>query len=87
MASIVRGIYRHYKSVNDAPKYYETISIGRHTETQELMVVYRQLYATPEYPIGYIWIRPLSMFNSYVEWQGVKMPRFQLVPSDKPQDE
>lgn len=85
MSSIVQGVYRHYKG-----SYYETIHIGRHTETQELMMVYRQLYATPEYPIGYVWIRPLVMWNSDVEWQGKTVPRFELVPNDdlsKIQDE
>ena len=42
------GRYRHFKG-----KEYELICTARHSETEELMVVYRALYGE-----GGIWVRP-----------------------------
>ncbi|MDP4133025.1 MAG: DUF1653 domain-containing protein [Bacillota bacterium] len=58
--------YRHFKG-----KEYEVIGVGRHSETLEDMVVYKALYAG-----GEIWIRPLSMWDDYVERDGVTYKRF-----------
>ena len=64
--TLKKGIYRHYKG-ND----YEVISIAKHSETEETMVVYRALYG--EYGV---WVRPYEMFVESVELNGVKVPRF-----------
>ncbi|MBR3244456.1 MAG: DUF1653 domain-containing protein, partial [Parasporobacterium sp.] len=37
---------------------YEVIGIGRHSETEEPMVVYRALYGD-----GGLWARPADMWN------------------------
>ena len=60
------GRYRHYKG-----RYYEVIDVARHSETEELLVVYRCLYG--EYSL---WVRPLQMFLEMVDVDSVKMPRF-----------
>src|SRR4051794_20520399 len=46
------GVYRHFKGGE-----YEVISVGQHTETGELLVVYRPLDSP-----GRVWVRPLQMF-------------------------
>lgn len=46
--------YRHFKG-----NEYEIITVGKHTETHEDMVVYKALY---ENEVAQIWIRPLAMF-------------------------
>ncbi len=46
------GCYRHYKGGE-----YELIGVARHTETEELMAVYKCLYKN-----GELWVRPLSIF-------------------------
>lgn len=64
------GKYRHYKG-----NYYEVVDVARHTETEELMVVYRALYGDRE-----LWVRPLHMFLETVTGSdGQDMLRFQAV--------
>jgi len=60
------GRYRHYKG-----KFYEVIGTARHSETEELMVVYRPLYGE-----GGLWVRPEAMFCETVLVDGVEVPRF-----------
>ena len=63
------GRYRHFKG-----KEYEVISIARHSETLEEMVVYRALYGE-----GGLWVRPASMWNETVERDGKTYQRFTLI--------
>ena len=67
--SILQGIYRHYKG-----NLYQVLHMAQHSETEELLVVYRCLYG--EYGV---WVRPLSMFAETVEVDGKEMPRFELI--------
>jgi hypothetical protein len=60
------GRYRHYKG-----NYYEVIGTARHSETGELLAVYRCLYGDHS-----LWVRPLEMFLEEVELEGRKVPRF-----------
>lgn len=60
------GRYRHFKG-----REYEVLGIARHSETEEEMVVYRQLYG--EYSL---WVRPASMWNELVTRDGRTQPRF-----------
>ena len=63
--------YQHYKS-----NLYEVMGIGRHTETDEVCVVYRALAGDHK---GQIWIRPKAMFIDEVIRDGVKIPRFRRI--------
>lgn len=63
------GIYRHYKGGN-----YHVIDTAIHSETQELMVVYRPLYGE-----GKLWVRPLTMFQETVVHNGEETPRFAFI--------
>lgn len=60
------GKYRHYKG-----NEYEVIGTARHSETDELLVVYRPLYGD-----GHLWVRPLAMFLEHVTLDGRTVPRF-----------
>lgn len=61
--------YRHFKG-----NLYEIVTVGRHSETLEELVVYRALYGA-----GDVWVRPLSMFTDLVEKDGKTMPRFEKI--------
>ncbi|WIO74444.1 DUF1653 domain-containing protein [Porticoccaceae bacterium LTM1] len=67
--TIQPGRYRHYKG-ND----YEVVDVARHSETEELLVVYRPLYGEQK-----LWVRPLSMFTETVERDGELIPRFEYL--------
>lgn len=63
------GKYRHFKG-----NEYELIGIAKHSETLELMVVYRPLYGE-----GGLWVRPASMWLEQVDRNGYCGPRFQYI--------
>lgn len=63
------GKYRHFKG-----NLYEVIGIANHSETMELMVVYRALYGEQG-----LWVRPAAMWNETVEKSGYTGPRFQYI--------
>lgn len=65
-AIVEPGRYRHYKG-----NEYEVIGMARHSETREMMVVYRPLYGE-----GGLWVRPAAMFAEDVVIGGRAQPRF-----------
>ena len=69
MNTIPRGIYQHYKG-----QQYEVLGCAHHSETEELLVVYRALYG--DYGL---WVRPLEMFSGLVLIDGEQLPRFRLI--------
>jgi hypothetical protein len=65
------GKYKHYKG-----RFYEVIGTARHSETLEVLVVYKALYQ----PEGEnLWVRPLKMFTEEIEVEGKKIKRFELL--------
>jgi hypothetical protein len=62
------GIYKHYKGME-----CEAMGVGRHSETLEPMVIYRELKD------GSLWLRPFSMFTEAVVVNGTRTPRFQFL--------
>ncbi|NLM83087.1 MAG: DUF1653 domain-containing protein [Clostridiales bacterium] len=74
MAEWKPGIYRHYKG-----NLYEALMLARHSETEELMVVYRALYGD-----GGVWVRPYSMWAETVTVEGKTVPRFEYVGERQP---
>ena len=69
MNELPLGIYRHYKG-----NEYDVLSVAKHTETLEPLVVYRALYGDQD-----VWVRPLAMFQETVEVDGNIIPRFELI--------
>ena len=64
--SITPGVYTHYKG-----NEYQVIDTARHSETEELMVVYRTLYGNFD-----LWVRPLAMFEETLLMDGKIVSRF-----------
>ena len=66
--SVVPGLYRHYKG-----QRYHVLGTARHSETEELLVVYQALYGERG-----LWVRPAAMFAESVQVDGQPQPRFAL---------
>lgn len=66
------GRYRHFKG-----NEYQVLSVARHSETQEPMVVYQALYGERE-----VWVRPLSMWNEEITRDGVTCRRFTYIEQE-----
>ena len=64
-----KGIYEHYKG-----NQYKVIDIARHSETEELLVLYRPMYGDES-----LWVRPFAMFFEKVTVNDVQVPRFKYV--------
>ncbi|MEA3370615.1 MAG: DUF1653 domain-containing protein [Campylobacterota bacterium] len=64
-----KGIYEHYKG-----NRYEVIDTVRHSETEELMVLYRTLYGDEN-----LWVRPFNMFFENVTIDETQTPRFKYI--------
>lgn len=73
--AVTKGTYRHSKTGN----LYEVIGTALHTETNELLVVYK-----PKRPSEYeLFTRPIDMFTEEVVIEGQKMARFEKVCDDQ----
>lgn len=73
-SSLTQGsVWRHYKG-----NLYELVSIARHSETLEEMVVYRALYGE-----GMLWVRPLSMWLEEVITSEGTVRRFTKIKEGK----
>lgn len=70
------GRYRHFKG-----KEYQLLGTARHSETDELMILYRPLYGE-----GGLWVRPAAMWSEWVERDGYAGPRFTLIAEEQRED-
>jgi len=67
------GRYRHYKG-----NEYRVHHLARHSETQEVLVVYQLLYDDHSF-----WLRPRAMFIESVTLDdGRRVPRFAYVSAN-----
>ena len=66
------GIYEHYKG-----NRYEVIDIARHSETEELLVLYKTLSEHQN-----LWVRPFHMFFEKVTVDGQEIPRVKYVGNE-----
>jgi len=68
-ALIKIGIYEHFKG-----NQYQVLSLVKHSETEETMVLYRPLYGERN-----LWVRPLELFSSTKKLDGMEIQRFTYV--------
>jgi hypothetical protein len=71
--------YRHYKSTGWSGYTYEIIDIAKHTETWEILVVYKPLYVIDELWLFNVFARPLSMREEEVVYNGNVVKRFMKI--------
>ena len=67
--TVPQGIYRHYKG-----NLYQVLHTAQHSETEEVLVVYRCLYGDYD-----VWVRPLAMFTETVLVDNEEVLRFELI--------
>jgi hypothetical protein len=72
MEMVDEGIWRHYKG-----NLYRVICTARHTESDEALVVYRDVTDEDK-----VWARPASMWHETVIYQNVSQPRFRYLARD-----
>ena len=65
-------LYQHFKG-----GLYRCHGTATCSETQQRLVVYRSLTD------GQLWVRPLSMFIELIEHEGMTMPRFTELRTNK----
>ena len=70
------GVYRHHKG-----NYYWVIGLARHSETEEILVVYTRLYPRDGLPMS---VRPLDHFLSPAMVNGQPVVRFQYIGQEQP---
>lgn len=63
------GTYQHFKG-----NLYQVLTIARHSETEEYMVVYH-----PDNNKNDVWIRPLAMFDETIERDNKTLKRFTYI--------
>ena len=69
LPNLPTGHYRHYKQLD-----YEVLSVVRHSETLEPLVLYKALYGEQG-----LWVRPFAMFTEVVVVDGVRRVRFEKI--------
>lgn len=69
-STIEPGVYEHYKG-----NRYQVIGVGKDTETETDVVIYRPLY---ESDVLY-WVRPYAMFEGTVVVDGTVVSRFKKI--------
>lgn len=69
MKQIRSGLYQHYKG-----NQYEVIDTVIHSESDEVLVLYRPLYGDKK-----LFVRPYDMFIEKVNVDGVCMSRFEYI--------
>ena len=63
------GVYEHYKGSK-----YQVIDTATHSETEELMVLYRTMYGNKD-----LWVRPYNMFCENITVDSKTVPRFKYI--------
>jgi hypothetical protein len=76
MSIQVGKTYVHYKQQH----VYTVVALARmEKDPNQVYVVYRAEYNSPDYGDNATWLRPIHEFSETVVWNGVEVPRFKLV--------
>ncbi|MEO5499210.1 MAG: DUF1653 domain-containing protein [Candidatus Saccharimonadales bacterium] len=70
------GIYEHYKSTLENPKFYEVDYVVRSSDNGECFVIYHPLYESDDTTVP---ARPIDNFTDNAEVDREEVPRFRLI--------
>ncbi len=73
MKASVGELCKHYKN----GKTYLILAVAHHAETGEEMVVYQAQYDTEDLGAKPVFVRPKTMFEEVIEYEGKSVERFQ----------
>jgi len=77
MSKAVSGkVFRHYKDPN---KTYAIVKVVEGQVGLLNTVIYKQLYASEDYPLGTLWVRLKEEFEGVVVKDGIVLERFSPV--------
>ncbi len=73
------GFYYHYKhddakGINDHA--YEVVGLSKHSETDDLLIIYVPLYESTHLIPAQCYARPIELFFDEVEHNGATVPHF-----------
>ena len=71
--------YKHNSNLDLTNFTYQIIGVALHTETEEILVIYKPLYKLNHIFEASFFARPLSVFLEKVELKGQKVPRFSKI--------
>lgn len=71
--------YKHKSNLDLTNFAYQIIGVALHTETEEILVIYKPLYKLNHIFEASFFARPLSVFLEKVELKGQKVPRFNKI--------
>ncbi len=63
------GLYEYYKGMK-----YEVIGVCRHSESLEVLILYKALYGDYR-----MWVRPVDIFNKTENINGKEVERFKYI--------
>ncbi len=74
--SIKLGKYKHYKG-----EKYEVLGEVLHTETREILVLYKALYEIKNSELGEnpLFVRPKAMFLEKIKINNIEKSRFEFI--------
>lgn len=65
------SLWKHFKG-----NIYRVVTIAKHSETLEPMVVYKEEKAQDD---AHVWVRPLAMWQETLEYEKKTTKRFTLI--------
>ncbi len=71
--------YKHDPNLDLTNFAYQIIGFALHTETEEILVIYKPLYKLNHIFEASFFARPLSVFLEKVELNGQRVPRFSKI--------
>ena len=80
MRKVKPGLYKHYKG-----NIYEVLFLGKESDTEKDVVIYRGLYNSKEFGKNPVWVRSMKAFAERVKVNGKLVDRFKSISKNNRQ--